>query len=242
MDAPSTQLDPKRIYATAKLVVDRVEVFAKATGRGGGLKTLAKDVTDLAERAREPEAIRGLEKLDQFGPRLVIAVSVPALVFAILFCLLPPIDWSPLEPGSLLVSFQMTEPILGTIFFLGTIAILAWGFIGLLRRNAALSKLHKLRSVAHVIHSHQLKKSIRVEGQPATEDSLTLDQLKAYVECCSDLLAIVAKLAALKAQDVNDPVVLDASDRIERLAHDLSEDMWRKVTSAERSHFAAMGE
>jgi len=65
---------------------------------------------------------------------------------------------------------------------------------------------------------------------------------KSYVECCSDLLAIVAKLAALKAQDVNDPVVLDASDRIERLAHDLSGDMWRKITSAERSHLAVASE
>ena len=240
MNATSTQLDPKRIYTTAKLVVDRVEDFAEATGRGGGLKTLAKDVTDLALKAREPKGM--LENLDQFGPRFLFAVAVPVLGSAILFWLLPPIDWSPLEPASLLGWFQMTEPILGTIFFLGTIAILAWGFIGLLRRNAALNKLHKLRSVAHVIHSHQLKKSIRVEGQPATQDSLTLDQLKKYVECCSDLLAVVAKLAALKAQDVNDPVVLDASDRIERLAHDLSEDMRRKVTSAERSDFAPVGD
>jgi hypothetical protein len=242
MDAISTQLDAKRIYTTAKLVADRVEVFAKDTGRGDGLKTLAKDVIDLADSAREPKARLGLETLDQFCPRFLIAFAAPVLVFVILCRLLPPIAWSPVEPASLLDSFQMTEPILGTFFFLGTIAILAWGFIGLLRRNAALNKLHKLRSVAHVIHSHQLKKSIRVEGQPATEDSLTLDLLNRYVACCSDLLAVVAKLAALKAQDVNDPVVLDASDRIERLAHDLSEDMWRKITSAERSDFAPVGD
>ena len=100
------------------------------------------------------------------------------MIGGLLWFFLQPTNTSPVESGSLIESFQVAEPILGTVFFLGTLSIFAWGAIGLWRRNSAVNELHQLRSVAHVIHSHQLKKSIRTEGQPATKDSVTLDELQ----------------------------------------------------------------
>jgi len=46
---------------------------------------------------------------------------------------------------------------------------------------------------------------------------------------CTELLSLSSKLAALHAQCVNDPVVLDAVNDIEVLASNLSNKIWQKI-------------
>ena len=51
-----------------------------------------------------------------------------------------------------------------------------------------------------------------------------------YLEYCSELLSLVSKLAALHAQDLQDPVVLEAVNDVESLTADLSRKVWQKIT------------
>ena len=105
-----------------------------------------------------------------------------------------------------------------------------------LKRRTALRTLHRLRSIAHVVDMHQLTKdpeyALRpVEGTASSPvRTLTRAQLARYLDYCSELLALTSKLAALHAQHLQDPVVLDAVNDIESLTSDLSRKIWQKIT------------
>lgn len=105
-----------------------------------------------------------------------------------------------------------------------------------LKRRTALRMLHRLRSIAHVVDMHQLTKDPEHVLRPveatasSPERSLTRAQLARYLDYCSELLALASKLAALHAQHLQDPVVLDAVNDIESLTSDLSRKIWQKIT------------
>ncbi len=104
------------------------------------------------------------------------------------------------------------------------------------KRGRALRMLHRLRSLAHVVDMHQLAKdpghALReVEPTPSSpERTLGREQLIRYLDYCSELLSLVSKLAALQAQHLQDPVVLEAVGEIESLSSDLSRKIWQKIT------------
>ncbi len=110
-----------------------------------------------------------------------------------------------------------------------------------MKRHDALRMLHRLRSVAHVVDMHQLTKDPEnaLRSIPATASSpvrvLTPAQLARYLDYCSELLALTSKLAALHAQYLQDPVVLDSVNDIESLTADLSRKIWQKLTILDMS-------
>ena len=59
---------------------------------------------------------------------------------------------------------------------------------------------------------------------------LTPFELVRYLDYCSEMLSLTAKLAALYAEKLSDPVVLEAVGDIERLTSDLSGKIWQKIT------------
>jgi len=107
------------------------------------------------------------------------------------------------------------------------------------KRRTALNMLHRLRSIAHVVDMHQLTKDPdqAVRSTPPThaspERTLTQAQLGRYLDYCSELLALVSKLAAVLAQHQHDPVVLAAVNDIEMLTSSLSRKIWQKITILE---------
>ena len=84
------------------------------------------------------------------------------------------------------------------------------------KRRSALRMLHRLRSVAHVVDMHQLTKDPEqvlhsVTATPSSpKRSLSRVELARYLEYCSEILALISKLAALHLQHLQDPVLLDA--------------------------------
>ncbi|MEP7210933.1 MAG: hypothetical protein ABI740_08860 [Alphaproteobacteria bacterium] len=114
----------------------------------------------------------------------------------------------------------------------------AWFLLNLesrLRREAVLSDLHELRSIAHVIDMHQLTKDppVMAEGyQPAGEapiERMNEATLFRYLDYCSDMLALTGKLAALYMEDVQDPVIIQTVNEIESLTGNLSRKIWQKM-------------
>lgn len=105
-----------------------------------------------------------------------------------------------------------------------------------LKRKTALAMLHRLRSLAHVVDMHQLTKDPEhvLRPVPSTASSpkrvLTHAELGRYLDYCAEMLALTSKLAALHAQHLQDPVVLNAVNDIESLSADLSEKVWQKIS------------
>ena len=103
------------------------------------------------------------------------------------------------------------------------------------KRRRALKALHELRSIVHVIDMHQLTKdpSAAAAVTSATPSSpkrtLTPFELTRYLDYCSELLSLTAKVAVLYAQSFPDPVVTQTVNDIERTAASLSQKIWQKI-------------
>ncbi len=113
------------------------------------------------------------------------------------------------------------------IFFLSTLE-------ERLKRRKILDDLHELRSIAHVIDMHQLTKDptrilegARTKSSPARE--MSEFELTRYLDYCAEMLSLTGKMAALYAQNMRDPVVIQAVNEIEDLTTNLSRKIWQKI-------------
>jgi hypothetical protein len=131
---------------------------------------------------------------------------------------------------------QATDAAANQLLFLALSVIFLVSLEVRIKRRTALRLLHRLRSVAHVVDMHQLTKDPESVLRPASATAsspvrkLSRAELARYLDYCSELLALTSKLAALHAQHLQDPVVLDAVNDIESLTADLSRKIWQKIT------------
>ncbi|HEU0051837.1 MAG TPA: hypothetical protein VFQ39_01625, partial [Longimicrobium sp.] len=119
------------------------------------------------------------------------------------------------------------------IFFLVTVE-------ARIKRRRALGFLRELRAVAHIVDMHQLTKdpgaAVQVGSNTPSSPRRTLTpyELSRYLDYCSEMLALDSKLAALYAQNFDDPVVLAAVDEVETLCTGLSGKIWQKLVILNR--------
>lgn len=102
-----------------------------------------------------------------------------------------------------------------------------------------LTALHELRAVAHIVDMHQLTKDphplLAVHGTASSpERNLSPFELGRYYDYCSELLSMIAKLAALYVQGLNDGQITAAVDEIENLCTGLSRKIWQKAMLIEK--------
>lgn len=113
-----------------------------------------------------------------------------------------------------------------------------------LRRRRALADLHGLRSIIHVIDMHQLTKDpsqgARIGSATPSSPARLLSpyELTRYLDYCSEMLSLAAKTAALYAQAIPDPVIIEAVGDIERLTAGLSAKIWQKIMIVEQDRTA----
>lgn len=103
-----------------------------------------------------------------------------------------------------------------------------------IKRARALEDIHELRSLAHVIDMHQLTKDpTAILDGPRTKSSpertMSAFELTRYLDYCTEMLSLIGKIAALYAQNVRDPVVINAVNDIETLSTGLSRKVWQKI-------------
>jgi len=113
-----------------------------------------------------------------------------------------------------------------------------------IKRRRALADLHGLRSFVHVIDMHQLTKDpshgahINQATPSSPKRDMTPAELTRYLDYCSEMLSLSAKIAALYAQSLPDAVVIEAVSDLERLTSDLSSEIWQKIMIAEEKRLA----
>lgn len=121
--------------------------------------------------------------------------------------------------------------ITSSVFLLGLI-----GFLVTLeqrfKRQRAIKALHELRSMANIVDMHQLRKDPESFLNVGTPDPTRLSpaEMARYLQYCTDLLAILGKVAALYVEGLPDTQTLEAADRIEALTTSLSRKVWQKIS------------
>jgi len=224
-------LDPDKIIQTLAELQARIEArFPRA-----GLARVAGELTDIA-RESKTRAARLARPNWQLRVLVTLVLAAGATVAV----------WV----ATLLLQNRADSDIYGQLqgidaFF--NITLLAGAAIlflvtteSRLNRQAALRDLHVLRSIVHVIDMHQLTKdpSPMMAGATDTEKSpkrtLTPFELTRYLDYCSEMLSLTAKVAALYAQTSTDTTVINAVNDLERLTANLSQKIWQKITIVER--------
>lgn len=228
MQGKFTELRSEMILKT----VERLEARISERFPDSGLlkvcvefRTLAHDSNTLAQR---------------LGPPIW---PVRVFAFAAAFLLVGLVIWA---LGQLAAHFslnaegisdlvQSAESAINELIFLGLALFFLVGLETRLKRHSALRALHRLRSVAHVVDMHQLTKDPAyvlgrlVQTNASPHRTLTRSELTRYLDYCSEMLALIAKISALFAQNIDDPVVLNAVNDLEQLTQGLSGKIWQKI-------------
>ncbi|HEV7301222.1 MAG TPA: hypothetical protein VGN72_17790 [Tepidisphaeraceae bacterium] len=225
------QLDAPRIVATGETLAKRIhERFPQSN--------LAAVATDLVAVSRDASQLAGQLAQPMVGWRaLSITLTVALLVLVIVVALNLRVS---LHVGDAIQLVQGIEALINDIVFAGIAIWFAFSIETRRKRGKALRFISQLRSLAHVIDMHQLDKDPdRYDPNykstaSSPKPDMTPAQLMRYLDYCSEMLAILGKLAALCAQRSSDPPTLAAVNELEDLSSGLSRKVWQKIMILDR--------
>ena len=226
-------LRPQKIVDTAAQLEHRIaDRFPTA-----GLRQVAGELHRVAQ-----EAVLRCEKIKR--PHLWLRAACAVLVVAILGVLVL-IGLNVHSSGDELKELdnfaQTMEASLGSLFFIGATLAFLFSLERRLKRERALSALHELRAIAHIIDMHQLTKDPEhlLQGGTTTPSSpqrtLTAFELGRYLDYCSELLSIVSKIGAIYVQEFPDADAVEAADQLAALTNGLSRTIWQKIMILDRT-------
>ncbi len=224
---PYRTLDVDRIVDTLEQLTSRVrERFPDAglVGVSEGLTEVARETKERAARIAAPNLWL------RFGSIAVIIIGLGVIAYVATI-----IEYKH-STDNLFGVMQGIEALINVlvlsgaaIFFLSTIET-RW------KRQRALEHLHELRTIVHVIDMHQLTKdpSTTTGHGPRTRSSpkrvMTPFELLRYLDYCSEMLSLSAKVATLYAQSSRDNTVINAVTELEQISSNLSHKIWQKIT------------
>ncbi|MBU6372579.1 MAG: hypothetical protein KJS97_07575 [Alphaproteobacteria bacterium] len=224
----------------APLIVETVEVLERRIGErfpDSGLSRVAAELSEVARGASE--RVAALARPD-WRIRAAVAVAIVAGV-AGQIALLRLVH---VGPSAALDAVTFAQGLESAFNLLAIIGAAVWFLLTLeerVKRARALAALHELRSLAHVVDMHQLTKDPTIllanfhrRTSASTARAMSRFELTRYLEYCSEMLALLGKLAALHAEGVRDAVVIEAVNDLETLAADLGRKIWQKITIIEQ--------
>jgi hypothetical protein len=203
---------------------------------GSGLSRVAAELVQLADQS--DDVLKQLVH-PNWWLRVLIGLAVAGVVALASWAFAHLLPFVRGGVGGIAEALQSVEAATNEIILLSLALLFLISLETKVRRRTALQMLHRLRSIAHVIDMHQLTKdpdqAIRLTPptHASPERALTQAQLGRYLDYCSELLALVSKLAAVLAQHQQDPVVLASVNDIEVLTSSFSRKIWQKITILE---------
>jgi len=227
-DGKFTDLNPESILATIDKLENRIaERFPDAGLRQvcKEFRTLAGQSEKLAQRLRPPI----------WPVRIISIAAAVMIIFVAIGAITVLTQHFSFDTENIPELLQATEAGINELIFLGLALFFLVGLETRIKRHYALQALHRLRSIAHVVDMHQLTKdpahllSRFRDTASSPERSLSRYDLMRYLDYCAEMLALDSKIAALFAQNMDDPVVLNAVNDMESLTQSLSGKIWQKI-------------
>lgn len=213
--------------------VTKLQARIQARFGDRGLTRVAGELVDLVERVdrqtHDTQArIMRAQLLARIAALVTVALAAAALVVAFK-------DVLATTPGHAVDWVPLVESGINNVVFVAIAVVFLWAAPERLERAGLLALLHRLRSLAHVVDMHQLAKEperFRPDYTPTAESlpkTLTEEEMRHYLDYCTELLSLVAKTAALCAERSSDGTVLDTVSDVETLTTDMSTKIFQKV-------------
>ena len=225
-------LDTDRIIATAEQLRNRInERFPGSS--------LSKVVDELVAESRQAAATAQWLAIPVQWVRAVAGITVLLMLVAAigtLFMLNRNVELF----SSVADFLQGLDAAVNEIILIGAAIYFLVGWEARHKRARALRAIHVLRSMAHIIDMHQLTKDperLSATGQDtpsSPQRKMSPFELTRYLDYCSEMLAILSKIAALYVQHFHDPVTLAAVDEVQDLTGGLSQKIWQKIMILDR--------
>ena len=222
------ELDPARIVDTVALLRQRIEERFSGSGLGRTCGTLVEIAEETRARLDWVERPIILLRTATWLMAALVVVGVLAALATLRGGLPGGLDSAFTLLQALESGIQDAVFIAVGLFFLVTVE-------NRVKRRRALSFIHELRALAHVVDMHQLTKDPERARRPVPDTAssprrtLTPAELGRYLDYCAEMLSLISKVAALYALRFQDQVVLQAVDEVEALTTGLSGKIWQKI-------------
>lgn len=221
------------IRLNSKKVIDTISLLEKRISErfpNSGLRSVCQEFLDIANNSsKNINWISTPNIYLRVFSYFIIFTGVLALIYSVSY-----VDLS-IESTKLSSVVAFSESIFNDIILLGAAIFFFITMESRIKRKKAIKHLNELRFIVHVIDMHQLTKDpslISISTQN-TENSpsrkLTRFELERYLDYCSEMTALVAKVAALYAQSLPDEVVVSTVNDIEVLCTGQSGKIWQKI-------------
>ena len=210
-----------------------------------GLARVCRDLLAIAEETQhKAEAIAA----PNVPLRILVYVAIIAGLGGIAAVALVVTQSIHLQVGNEVAGFfQGIDAAMNITVLAGAALFFAVSLEDRIKRRRSLRDLHVFRSIAHVIDMHQLTKdpgTLLGHGQATASSpkrTMTKYELTRYLDYCSEMQSLTGKLAALYAQNLPDPVIIDAVNDIEELTANFSRKVWQKISILESYDAVAHG-
>ena len=219
-------LDSEKIVTTAEKLSRRIDERFPTSG-------LSRVCEELLTIARESHDRAGWIAKPQRVLRAIIGLLIVVILVGLVFILAKlSMPRGGIDAVGLL---QGLEAGINILILVGAAIVFLVTVETRIKRARAIKAIHELRALAHVIDMHQLTKDpdrVLVKGSEtpsSPKHDLNAFELIRYLDYCSEMLSVTAKIAALYVQEFNDPVVLNAAVDVETLTIGLSRKVWQKV-------------
>lgn len=208
---------------------------------------LGRVANELAAVAEKNDEVLAQLRQPMWWIRITAAVALLALLGLVVWIIITFARTASAPISNVADVVQAIDAAINELIFLALAVFFLMSLEVRFKRRNALRMLHRFRSLAHIVDMHQLTKDpeyvlhnvTRTASSPVRQ--LTRTELTRYLEYASELLALVSKLAALHAQDLQDAVVLEAVNDVESLTADLSRKVWQKITILDMTAAAPEG-
>lgn len=220
-------LEPEKIVKTLERLVIRItERFPEA-----GLVKVCEELEQVArDTPRRTEQISKPNTLMRLSVATVIVGGVLAIAYVGSL-----IDYNKDRENQFGV-LQGIEALINIIVVMGAAVFFLVTVEARWKRQIAIGYLHELRTIVHVIDMHQLTKDpsspLRRAGNTPSSPLRTMSmfELVRYLDYCSEMYSLAAKVAMLYAQSSNDNQVISTVTEIEQITSNLSSKVWQKIT------------
>lgn len=228
-----TKLNPEHIIKTLNALDARIcERFP-----GSGLARVCRELTGLAEASSGHIA-------ELARPNIILRTAILSVVVlgALMLSYLASIIEVKRDAENLFGVMQGIDSVFNIVVLMGAGIIFLVSLEDRWKRQKAMEYLHELRSIIHVIDMHQLPKDPSSARPPTVatlepagpQRAISNFELTRYLDYCSEMLSLAAKVAALYAQSTRDPLVVEAASELGQITTNLSNKIWQKISMVYR--------
>ena len=195
------------------------------------------DLAEVCDRLHDRAKVTGSTVEWISRPNYFMRTAIVLVIAALLLVLAYSISQFDFQTTTLTVAdfVQITEAALNEIVLIGAGIIFLVTFETRRKRKRVIKAANTLRSLAHIIDAHQLTKdpdrntTISIPTEHSPKHELTDYELGRYLDYCTEMLSLTAKLGFLYVQNFDDPVANDAVNNLETLTTGMARKIWQKI-------------